>query len=50
MRNYHEVSGVKHMIPPPRPARPDLSSYSFHSRVLFLIPFNDIIYLQPWLA
>ena len=50
MRNYHSVSGVKHMIPPPLTAHPGLSSYSFHFHVLFLIPFNDVIYLELCLA
>lgn len=50
MRNYQKVSGVQHGIPLPLTAHPDLSSYSFHSHLLFLIPFNGTIYLELWLA
>lgn len=50
MKNYHEVPAVKHMIPTSPTAHPGLSSYSFHSCLLFLIPFNSIVYLAPWLA
>lgn len=50
MKNYPEASAVKYKIPTSPPAHPGLFSYSFHSCLLFLIPFNDIIYLPLWLA
>lgn len=38
------------VILPPLTAHLGLSSYPFHSHMLFLILFSGIIYLELWLA